>query len=277
MFSSKDDLDKIIESEFENAFEILDELGIIEYIKREYKIDYKKPKLEILKDNHTFFGAYSKFENKIIFSKESIERDINNQLKSLSYKEIKAIEYLNKSYIPILLYPFYINDRNIRKSIAEAFILLIIFHEIWHSIDDSILLQLSKDSTIRDRDYRLTILNNPDNRELRASAFEVVMYYYYLVNNLYKDEKEYITAYTNILACRNYIEKIDELEKNEYMRKTVPYDLGFCYGNIIVAKYKSSLEENIYRIIDDIIHLDKEKAIEVIKYYGDNPNKLLHD
>jgi len=269
-------LNEIIESEFENAFKILDELGMIEYIKREYKIDYKKPELLILKDNPTFFGGYSKFENKIIFSKKSIEREINDQLKSLGYKGIKGIEYLNKSYNTILLYPFYINDRSIRKSIAEAFILLIMFHEIWHSIDDSILDKLEKDSNIKDRDYLLTILNNPNNRELRASAFEVVMYYYYLVNNLYKDGKGHITAYTNILACRNYIEKIDILEKNGYTNKSVPYDLGFCYGNTTVATYKSSLKENIYKIIDDIIHLDKEKAIDVIKLCGDNFDKLLY-
>jgi len=36
------------------------------------------------------------------------------------------------------------------------------------------------------------------------------------------------------------------------------------------------LEENIYRIIDDIIHLDKEKAIEVIKNYRDNFENLLY-
>ena len=103
------------------------------------------------------------------------------------------------------------------------------------------------------------------------------MYYYYLVNNLYKDEKEYITAYTNILACRDYIEKIDELEKNENKNKYVPYELGLCCGNTILAANKSSLEKNIYNIIDDILNLNKEMAIDVIKRYGDNHDKLLHD
>jgi hypothetical protein len=60
-------LNEIIESGFENAFEILDELGIIAYIKREYKIDYKKPKLEILKDNPTFLERIQNLKIKLFF------------------------------------------------------------------------------------------------------------------------------------------------------------------------------------------------------------------
>jgi hypothetical protein len=150
------------------------------------------------------------------------------------------------------------------------------YHEFWHSIDFSILHKLEKDPTIKDRDYLLAILNDHDNLELRASAFEVVIYY--LVNGFHKNEKGYMAAYKNIPECRNYIEKIDIMKKGGIdIEFRIPYDLGYCYGNIIVAKYKSSLEENIYKIIEDILHLDEKRAIEVIKYYGDNSNKLLHD
>jgi len=323
------DLDKIIEDEFEKAFEILEE--IIEYIKRKYGIDYKIPELEISRGRHSFAAGYSKSENKIIFFKETIKMAINNYLKylsykeknkrsidkllkrldykkiigsrqnsikyleyteffegkinlfkkyievvnkllkSLGYKEIKGIEYLNRSHNSILLFPFYVNKRNIREVIAEVIILLAIFHEIWHSIDDSILDKLKEDPTIKDRDYLIAILNNLNNRELRASAFEVVMYY------LDKDVRGYMAAYVNVLTCRKYIEKIDIMKRNIYMNIRVPFDLGRCYGNIIVAKYKSSLKENIYKIIDDIIYLDEKRAIEAIKYYGDNPDKLLQD
>ena len=323
------DLDKIIEDEFEKAFEILKE--IIEYIKRKYGIDYKIPELEILGGRHSFAAGYSKSENKIIFFKETIKMAINNYLKylsykeknkrsidkllkrldykkiigsrqnsikyleyteffegkinlfkkyievvnkllkSLGYKEIKGIEYLNRSHNSILLFPFYVNKRNIREVIAEVIIFLAIFHEIWHSIDDSILDKLKEDPTIKDRDYLIAILNNLNNRELRASVFEVVMYY------LDKGVRGYMAAYVNVLTCRKYIEKIDIMKRNIYMNIRVPFDLGRCYGNIIVAKYRSSLKENIYKIIDDIIYLDKEKAIEAIKYYGDNPDKLLQD
>jgi hypothetical protein len=148
------------------------------------------------------------------------------------------------------------------------------YHEGGHLIDYMILHKLSEDSTIKDRDYLLTILNNHDNLELRASAFEVIMNH---LNDPYNDKKGYITVYFNIPTCINYIKEINELEKNKYKKKYVPYDLGFCYGNIIVAKYKSSLEENIDKIIDYIIHLDKKRAIDAIKYYGDNLNNLLHD
>jgi hypothetical protein len=128
-------------------------------------------------------------------------------------------------------------------------------------------------------DYILTNIDylfiTSKDLELRASAFEVPMYY--LVNGFHKDERGYIAAYFNILKCRKYIEEIDKLEKDEYKSIRVPYDLGFCYGSIIIAKYGSSLEENIYNIIDDIIHLDKKKTIDVIKLYGDNLEWISND
>jgi len=283
VFSLNDDLDKInldkiIESEFEKAIESLHEFGIIEYIKSKYKINYIKPKLKILEDKSSIIGEYSQFENEISISKKSIERLIDSQLEFLGYEEIKrsisdikGIKYLNKSYNSIFLYPLYINERNIRKAIAESIIRSATFHEIWHSIDFSILHKLVKDSTIKDIDYP-TISNN---LELRASAFEVVMYY--LVNDFYKHEKGLIAAYSNIPKCRKYIEKIDKLEKNEYTNKYVPYDLGLYYGSIIVDANKLLLKENIYNIIEDIVHLDKERAIDVIKHYGDNLETLLYD
>jgi hypothetical protein len=260
-------LDNIIESEYKKAFESLDKYGIIEYIKRKYKINYKKPELEILEDQPSITAAYSPNKNKIIFSKKSIERMIDSQS-------------LNIPYNSIFLYPLYINEKNerkMRKAIAESIIRSAMFHEIWHSIDYSILHKLDKDSTIKDRDYLLTILNNRDNRELRATAFEVVMYYLDLVNNLHKHKKGYITAYFNIPICRNYIEKIAKLEKDEDMNKYVSHDLGFCYGNVIVAANKSSLKENIYNIIEDIVHLNKERAIDVIRRYVYNLDRLSHD
>ncbi|PVU70616.1 hypothetical protein DDW05_02565 [Candidatus Nanobsidianus stetteri] len=291
----KDDLDKIIEREHEKAFEILHKFGIIEYMESKYK-NYKKPKLKIVEDEHFFKAKYSPTKNKIVFSKgtiksetdrqyffikyfsykEDVERLIDNPLKDLGYKEIKDIEYLNNSLdSKILLCPFYINDKNIMKSIAEAIILSTMFHEIWHSFDFSILDKLEKDPTIKDRDYLLTILKDHDNLELRASAFQVVMYY--LANGFHNDERGYMAAYFNIPKCREYIEEINMLENYGYKDVGNPYDLGRYYGNIIVAKYRSSLEEYIYKIIDDIIHLDKKRAIDKIKHYVYNPDKLLHD
>ena len=292
----KDNLDKIIDSEYEKAFEILDKY--IEYIKGEYGIyDYKKPKLIISEEDSPFIEGYSEIFNYIKVSKPSIERHtdeqlkflsshkkeieeaMNNQLKSLGYKEIErstndiqGIEYLYKSYNPILLYPSYINEKNTIESIAKSIVDLSIYHEIWHSIDHSILYKLFNDSTIEDINYLPTISKNG---ELRASAFEVVMYY--LASGLHKDQKVYRAAYANILTCRNYIEEIDKLEKNEDKNKYIPYELGFCYGNIIVAVNNLSLKENIYNIIDDIVHLDKERAIEVIKLYGDNLEWILQN
>ena len=237
------------------------------------RLDYKKI-ISGRRDNIKYLEYTEFFEGKINLFKKYIEV-VNNLLKSLGYEEIKGIEYLNRSHNSILLFPFYVNKRNIRKAIAEVIILLAIFHEIWHSIDDSILDKLKEDPTIKDRDYLITILNNPNNRELRASVFEVIMYY--LISGLNRDVRGYIAAYANIAICKKYIEKIDIMKKNIHMNIRIPFDLGRCYGNIIVAKYKSSLKENIYKIIDDIIYLDEKRAIEVIKYYGDNPDELLQD
>jgi hypothetical protein len=273
-FSSKDDLDSIIKREHKNAFKILKNFSIIEYIENNYgtiesnyKIKYIKPKLEILEDQPSSTSEYEIWENKIIISKKSIERLVDKHLKSLGHKEIRGligdiqyIEYSNSSHNLKFLYPFYINERDIRKAIAEAFIRSIIFHEIWHSIDFNIFYKPLR---------VFIILGGPtalNDFELRASAFEVVMHY--LASGLDKDERGYIATYVNIPICRKYIEEIDKLEKDGIL---VPYGLGFCYGNIIVAKYGSSLKENIYKIIDDIIHLDKERAIDEIKLYGDNP------
>ena len=281
MFSSKDNLDSIIKKEYKNTFKILKKIGIIKYIENNYgtiesnyKIKYIEPKLKILEDKPSIIGEYEIWENKIIISKKSIERLVDEQLKYLGYKEIRGsiddiqyIEYSDSSYNLKFLYPFYINEKDIRKSIEEAIIRSIMFHEFWHSIDFNILYKLLRGFII--------LVEGPtalNDFELRAYAFEVVMYY--LVNGFHKHKKGYIAAYANIPMCRKYIEEIDKLEKDGIR---VHYGLGFCYGNIIVAKYGSSLEENIYKIIDDIIHLDKERAIDMIRLYGDNLEWISND
>jgi hypothetical protein len=268
-------LDEIIKSEFEKAFEILEELGIIKYIEEKYNMNYEKPELVILENDLSFTAEYSDFENKISFSKKSVDRKIDKQLEYLGYKEIKrsindikGIGYLDISYNSIFLYPFYIKDENMRKAIAKSLIRSIMFHEIWHSIDFSILRKLVEDSSIKDMDYFIIL----KNLELRASVFEVVMYY--LANGFHKDEKGYRAVYRNIPTCREFI---DKLERKEDIYTDVPYDLGFCYGNIIIAKYRSSLKENIQDIIKDIIYLNKERAIDEIRLYGDNLEWLLND
>ena len=298
----KDNLDKIIDSEYEKAFEILDEY--IEYIKSKYGIDYKKPKLIISEEDSPFIEGYSEIFNYIKVSKPSIERytdeqleflsshkkeiekAMNNQLESLGYKEIEIftnnkqdIEYLIIPYNSIFFYSFYIIKKNIRKdirsSIEKSIIDLAKYHEIWHSIDRYILRKLVKNPN----DPAINDINNliitSKDLEVRASAFEVIMYY--LASGLYKDKRGYKAVYANILECRNYAKEINKLEENDDKNKYVPYGLGFCYGDIIVAKYGPSLKENIYKIIDDIIHLNKEKAIDEIKNYVYNPDKLLHD
>jgi hypothetical protein len=126
---------------------------------------------------------------------------------------------------------------------------------------------LKEDPTIKDRDYLLAILNNRNNREIQASAFQIAIYY---LEEGFNNVEVYKTINSNIFICREYIEEVNELKDDKYLNKYIPYNLGFCYGGIIVAKYKSSLAENIQDIIKDLIYLDEKRVIDTIKLYGDN-------
>jgi hypothetical protein len=263
---------------------ILDELDIIKYIKEKLGIIdhnikisyYEKPKLKIVDDFYAYgIAIYSQRENKIVFSRKALKEEIDKQSKN--YQEIEGIKYLKWSS---LLYPFYINEGNTVEALAIAIILLSLLHESWHSFDGFIfnMLIFLGDSTIKNRDHLYKVLTTPYDIELRASAFEVIMYY--LVNGFHKDKRVYISVYKNIsTTCREYIEKLGIIERSENICTDyfAPYTLGRCYGNIIVAKYGSSLEENIYKIIDDIIYFDEKRAIDEIKHYVYNPDKLLQD
>ena len=263
---------------------ILDELGIIKYIKNKLGIIdhnikisyYEKPKLEIVDDFYAYGRAiYLQCKNKIVFSRKALKEEIDKQSKD--YQEIEGIKYLKWSS---LLYPFYINEGNTIEALAEAIILLSLLHEDWHSFDGFIfdMLTFLGDSTIKNRDRLRKVLTTHYGLELRASTFEVVMYY--LLTGFYKDKRVYISVYKNIsTTCREYIEELGIIERSEiiYTDYFAPYTLGRCYGNIIVAKYGSSLEENIDKIIDDIIYLDEKRAIDEIKHYVYNPDELLHD
>ena len=74
----KDDLDKIIEGEYEKAFEILHKFGIIEYMESKYK-NYKKPKLKIVEDEHFLRRSIRQLKIKLFFQKEPLKvRQIGN-------------------------------------------------------------------------------------------------------------------------------------------------------------------------------------------------------
>ena len=155
---------------------------------------------------------------------------MNHQLESLGYKEIERftndkqdIEYLIMPYNSIFFYPAYINKKNektIRGSIAKSIVDLAKYHEIWHSIDRYILRKLVMDpNDPAIKDINNLIITSKD-REVRATAFQVVMYY--LASGLYKDERAYKAVYANIPICRNYIEEIDKLEKIKIQKNMFP-------------------------------------------------------
>jgi len=165
------------------------------------------------------------------------------------------------------LHPLHINERNIIESIAEALSSSIAYHELFHSLQRIILNKLKEDLTIKDRNYLLDILNKRNNREIQASAFEIAIYY---LEEGFNNAEVYETINDNIFMCREYIEEVNEPKDGKYLNEYIPYNLGFCYGGIIVAKYKSSLAENIQDIIKDLIYLDEKRVIDTIKLYGDN-------
>jgi hypothetical protein len=68
-----------------------------------YDINYIEPELEIVEDGHICVAMYSDSENKIIFTKESIEGSIDNQLEFLSHKEIeRSIGDIQDYYIHLI-------------------------------------------------------------------------------------------------------------------------------------------------------------------------------
>jgi hypothetical protein len=229
------DLDNIIKKSFEEAIEYFNKNGI--------KI--KGLKLRIIKSPWSFYdifillfvcqgnlGLY--FPNKKIFIiKKQLEKTVNRILGDLGHHNIKdsSIIGIKLSKNSIISYPFYVDIRNIKNNIMKTVTDTLVVHEIGHDVLRS-------------------------NDEWKASAFEYIVYFY--KNKFYKYPEVYKIIEENIKVCKIYIEENKRLNI---------YELGRCYGNIIIHKNKQLTNINVKDIIEEIKNLSKKDIINTIKDY----------
>jgi hypothetical protein len=162
-----------------------------------------------------------------------LEKTVNRILDGLSHHNIKdsSIIGIKLSKNSIISYPFYVDMRNIKNNIMKTVTDTVVTHEIGHDVLRS-------------------------NDEWKASAFEYIVYFY--KNEFYKYPEVYKIIEENIKKCKAYIEENKRLNI---------YELGRCYGNIIINKNKQLTNINIKDIIEEIKNLSKKDIINAIKNY----------
>jgi hypothetical protein len=180
------------------------------------------------------YGSYTPVIKVIHTMKDTLKMTIDNVLDALSSKNISgpSIISLKSPALGIVEYPVYTDGNNLKKDIAKAIAELTLIHEVAHSI-----IGIS---------------------EWKASTLGYLVYFY--KNELYKYPKVYKIIERNIKKCKEYI-------KEE--KKPNPYNLGFCYANIIIYKNRST-GLNIKDIIKEIKYLSKKDVINIIKSYNIN-------
>jgi hypothetical protein len=177
-------------------------------------------------------GIYFFFDKKIFIIKKQLEKTINRILDELNNNNIKdsSIIGIKLSRNNIILYPFYVDIKNIKNKIIKSVINSTVNHEIGHHI-------VGLD-------------------EWKASAFEYLVYFY--KNEFYKYPEVYKIIEENIKICKSYIKENKRLNR---------YELGSCYGNIIIHKNKQMTDINIKDIIEEIKNLSEKDVIDTIKNY----------
>jgi len=178
-------------------------------------------------------GIYFFFDKKIFIIKKQLEKTVNRILGELINNDIKdsSVIGIKLSKNSIISYPFYVDIKNIKNNIMKTVTDTVVDHEIGHDVLRS-------------------------NDEWKASAFEYMVYFY--KNELYKYPEVYKIIEENIKKCKAYIEENKRLDI---------YELGRCYGNIIIHKNKQLTNINIKNIIEEIKNLSEKDIINVIKNY----------
>jgi len=129
------------------------------------------------------------------------------------------------------LHPFYINTKkDIVNDSVKTITDIVVIHETVHYIFGT--------------------------DEGKTSAFEFLVYFY--KNEFYKYPGVYKIIEENIKICKAYIEENKKLDV---------YELGKCYGNVIIHKNKQSTNINIKDIIEEIKNLSQRDIINTIKNY----------
>jgi len=182
-------------------------------------------------------GIYFLPYKKIFIIKKQLEKTVNRILDDLSHHNIKdsSVISIKSSKNSIVLYPFYINmKKDIVNDIVKTITDIVVIHETAHyifGIDEG-----------------------------KTSAFDYLVYFY--KNKFYNYPEVYKIIEENIKICKTYIEENKRLNI---------YELGRCYGNIIIHKNKQLTNINIKNIIEEIKNLSKKDIINVIKNYEINP------
>jgi len=178
-------------------------------------------------------GVHFLPDKKIFIIKKHLEETVNRILDDLSHSNIKdsSVIGIKSSKNSIVLHPFYINmKKDIVNDLVKTITDIVVIHETVHYIFG--------------------------NDERKTSTFEFLVYFY--KNEFYKYPEVYEIIEENIKICKTYIEENKELDA---------YELGRCYGNIIIHKNKQSTNINIKDIIEEIKNLSKKDVIDTIRNY----------
>ena len=209
------------------------------------------------KNNELVDGMIIPETKEIYIIKNRLEKRINEISNTLGTININrpSIIKLKLPSSDVIYVPLYTDGKNIKEDIAEAYIKHIIPHEGGHRMDDR---------------------NRWDDGEFSASVLEYIMYID--MNDLLKHPETHKIIKENIQECKKYVgtlamlgyhTAIEDLPEstikyviNELKRS--PYELGYCYANIIIDRNKNL---NIKDVVEEVKKLSPLDAINKIILY----------
>ena len=212
------------------------------------------------KNNELVDGMIIPETKEIYIIKNRLEERINEISNTLGPININGSSII-KLKLPssdVTYVPLYTDGKNIKEDIAEAYAKHIIDHEGGHRMDDR---------------------NRWDDGEFSASVLEYIMYID--MNDLLKHPETHKIIKENIQECKKYVgtlamlgyhTAIEDLPEstikyviNELKRS--PYELGYCYANIIIDRNRKTAYLNIKDVIEEVKNLSISDALTKIAYY----------
>ena len=213
--------------------------------------------LDNTKKNELVDGMIIPETKEIYIIKNRLEERINEISNTLGTININrpSIIRLKLPSSDVIYVPLYKDGKNIKEDIAEAYAKHIIPHEGGHRMDDR---------------------NRWDDGEFSASVLEYIMYID--MNDLLKHPETHKIIKENIQECKKYVETLAEFGYHTAIEdlpestikyvinvlKRSPYELGYCYANIIIDRNKNL---NIKDVVEEVKKLSPLDAIkEIIRY-----------
>jgi len=209
------------------------------------------------KKNELVDGMIIPETQEIYIIKNRLEERINEISNTLGTININrpSIIRLKLPSSDVVYVPLYTDGKNIKEDIAEAYVKHIIFHEGGH---------------------RRVNREKWDDREFSASVLQYIMYID--MNDLLKHPETHKIIKENIQECKEYVETLAEFGYHTAIEdlpestikyiinvlKRSPYELGYCYANIIIDRNKNL---NIKDVVEEVKKLSPLDAIkEIIRY-----------